>query len=292
MAPRRRKVANTASGAALLKALEAYTPPDARLFDDTVIGRLLPAPARVLLAAGPIRRWLARTIERSGRGLLGGMVCRTRQLDDVTRTAMGEGARAVVILGAGLDTRAYRLPELAHVPVFEMDVAEIVEKKRTALARARVSTANVRFVTIDFETDDVAERLGSSGWDRTSRTLFLWEGVTQYVARDAVVAILRFVSTAAPGSEVAFTYVPQDVIEGRSARVGAEMARRFVARGLWVTGFDPAILRSELAAFGLDLTLDVGAADYQARYLAPRRRSLEVFEIERVAVARARGGPP
>jgi methyltransferase (TIGR00027 family) len=289
MPKKKRQVVSTASGAAMMKAMEAYTPPHLRLFDDGVVARLLPAPARALVAIGATRRWILRAIERSDRGLFGGFVCRTRQLDDVTRRAVREGATFVVILGAGLDTRAYRLPELDRVRVFEADFPEVIAKKRAALARAGVASDNVGFVPVDFEIDDVADRLAARGWDRAARTLFLWEGVTQYVARDAVLAMLRLMASAAPESEVAFTYVPRDALEGDSARLGAEIARRFVARGLWVTGFDPATLASQLIGLGLDLVEDVGAVEYQARYLEPRGRILEVFEIERVAVARVPG---
>lgn len=107
--------------------------------------------------------------------------------------------------------------------------------------------------------------------------------MTQYVARPAVEATLRFIAGASSGSEVCFTYVPQEVIEGHSTRAGAETAGRFVAQRTWVTGFDPARLATELGALGLDLVEDVGAADYQARYLVPRGRALVVFEIERAA---------
>jgi methyltransferase (TIGR00027 family) len=284
----KRRITNTATGAAVMKALEAYTPDGQRLFDDPIILRLLPAPARTLIGLGPVRRWFARTIERSNPGLLGGFFCRTRQLDDVTRRALTNGATSVIILGSGFDTRAYRMPELSAVRTFEIDLPEVIEKKRAALSRAGVPADHVRFVAIDFETEDLLERLAASGWDRAARTLFLWEGVTQYVARQAVVATLRFIAGTSSGSEVCFTYVPQDVVEGHSVRAGAEAARRFVAQGTWVTGFDPATLATELRALGLELVEDVGAAEHQARYLAPCGRTLQVFEIERVAVARVR----
>lgn len=288
MSKSKRKVTRTATGAAVMKAIESYTMADQRLFDDPIVARLLPNPARALIAVGPIRRWFARTIERSSPGLLGGFVCRTRKFDDVTRRAVAEGATSVVILGSGFDTRAYRMRELAALRVFEVDLPEIITKKRAALSRAGVPDHLVRFVAIDFETENLSERLAASGWDRASRTLFLWEGVTQYVARDAVEATLRFIAGASSGSEVCFTYVPRDVIEGRSTRVGAEGARRFVSQGTWVTGFDPATLGMELGTVHLDLVEDVGAAEYQAGYLAPRGRTLTVFEIERVAVARVK----
>jgi methyltransferase (TIGR00027 family) len=284
----KRPVASTATRAAMMKAMEAHEPPDRRLFEDAVVARLLPAPARALVAIGPLRRWILRAIERRYRGLYGGFICRTRQIDDVTRRTVREGVTSLVILGSGFDTRAYRLPELTGVHTFEVDLPEVIEKKRAALARAGLSSDGVRFVALDFEIDDLSERLAACGWNRTSRTLFLWEGVTQYVARDAVLATLRFIAGAAHGSEVCFSYVPSDVIEGDSTRLGVEAATRFLARGIWVTGFEPTALASELAALGLDLVEDLGAAEYQTRYLAPRRRAMEVFEIERIAVARVR----
>ena len=209
MSKSKHRVTNTATGAAVMKAIEAYTPDAQRLFEDPIVACLLPAPARALIVVGPIRRWFARTVERSNPGLLGGFVCRTRQLDDVTRRAVGEGATSVVLLGSGFDTRAYRMPELAALCVFEVDLPEVIQKKRAALSRTGVSGDHVRFIAIDFETQGVSERLGAFGWDRASRTLFLWEGVTQYVAREAVEATLRFISGASSGNEVCFTYVPQ-----------------------------------------------------------------------------------
>lgn len=269
-----------------MKAMESYEPPERRLFDDALVVRLLPAPARVLLAIAPLRRWALRAIERKYRGLIGGLVCRTRQIDDVTRRAVRDGVSSVVILGSGFDTRAYRLPELKELRVFEVDLPEVIENKRAALARTGTLSEGVRFVALDFELDDVSERLAAAGWDCTSRTLFLWEGVTQYVAYDTVRRILRSVGCGPSGSEVCFSYVPSDVIEGRSMRLGVESARRFLDRGIWITGFDPARLAHALSSVGLELVEDIGAEEYKARFLIPRGRRVEVFEIERVAVAR------
>ena len=87
--------------------------------------------------------------------------------------------------------------------MFEVDQAEVARKKRAALARAGVPSDHVTFVPMRLRDQDVAERLAAAGWDRVSRTLFLWEGVTQYVAREGVLAVLRFTAKSAPGSEVA-----------------------------------------------------------------------------------------
>jgi O-methyltransferase involved in polyketide biosynthesis len=85
---------------------------------------------------------------------------------------------------------------------------------------------------------------------------------------------------------VVFTYALKEVIDGTSKVFGAEGGARAGRRFNWVFGFDPAQLPGDLHRLGLDLVEDVGATDYRARYLAPLQRSLEVFEIERIARAR------
>jgi O-methyltransferase involved in polyketide biosynthesis len=107
----------------------------------------------------------------------------------------------------------------------------------------------------------------------TSQRLFDDPILARLLPAPARALTLRFIAAASSGSEVCFTYVPQEVIEGHSTRAGAETARRFVAQRTWVTGFDPATLATELGALGLDLAEDLGAADYQARYLVPRGRA-------------------
>jgi O-methyltransferase involved in polyketide biosynthesis len=120
-------------------------------------------------------------------------------------------------------------------------------------------------------------------YDPMVRSFFVWEGVTNYLDERAVDATLRFVAGAAPGSALLFTYVDRALLEAPERFTGAASASRVVraAGEPWTFGLAPAELRGYLAARGLDLAWDLGAADYRARYFgsaaAARLRGYEWY---------------
>jgi len=112
--------------------------------------------------------------------------------------------RQAVILGAGLDSRARRLPPMRQVTVFEVDHPAMQAAKRRVVQRGAAERAgHVRFVPVVFGTDDPAGKLTESGFVPGEPTLVLWEGVTNYLAPEAVDATFRFLTAAVgPGSPV------------------------------------------------------------------------------------------
>jgi methyltransferase (TIGR00027 family) len=112
----------------------------------------------------------------------------------------------LVILGAGFDTRAFRLPRGTRVRAFEVDMPKTQAIKVEALAKAGVDSTRVTFVAADFEQDDWLRRLIDAGFDPDEPALFLWEGVTMYLDREAVETTLRKIASTARGSVVAFDY--------------------------------------------------------------------------------------
>jgi methyltransferase (TIGR00027 family) len=111
-----------------------------------------------------------------------------------------------VILGAGFDTRPYRLPEDTPVRSFEVDAPKTQAAKRELLEKAGTGTSKVTFVAADFETEDWLRKLVEAGFDPASPALFLWEGVIIYLDREAVEDTLRKVASCARGSVLAFDY--------------------------------------------------------------------------------------
>lgn len=165
----------------------------------------------------------------------------------------------LVILGAGWDTRAYRLPPQVHLRVFEVDARKTQALKRAALEQAGLDARRITFVTCDFLTEDWLDRLVQAGFAPDRPTFFLWEGVTMYLDRAAVERTLRRIAGTAPGSVVAFDYFTEDVITART------LYMRYVNAALKATGeplrfgvasTPPA--RAQLAAFvaGCGLRLD------------------------------------
>jgi len=120
-----------------------------------------------------------------------------------------------VILGAGFDTRAYRLPKEAQIQVFEVDGQKTQAVKRQLLEKSGIDDSRVRFVSADFEKEDWFSRLVQAGFDPGKPALFLWEGVIHYLDREAVESTLHQVASAAKGSVVAFDYFTTEPLKSQ-----------------------------------------------------------------------------
>lgn len=143
------------------------------------------------------------------------VVCRHRFMDDALGQALDHPAAdepplaQVVVLGAGYDSRAYRFADrLAGIKVFEVDHPATAARKRSILAKRQdVPTVDIEYVTIDFQTQQLDERLLSAGFQKGARTFFFWEGVSMYLRRDAVKATLQTLAElGGPGSDLTMDY--------------------------------------------------------------------------------------
>ena len=126
------------------------------------------------------------------------------------------GVSQFVILGAGFDTRAFRLPAGTQIQSFEVDTPRTLAIAQEVLRRAGVDPGGVSFVAADFEKEDWLDRLVEAGFDTTRPALFLWEGVTPYLDRAAIEGTLHKIAGTAPGSVVAFDYVTTELLESSS----------------------------------------------------------------------------
>jgi methyltransferase (TIGR00027 family) len=120
----------------------------------------------------------------------------------------------LVILGAGWDTRSYRMPKGIHC--FEVDTPKTQETKRQMLKKVGLDTTRITFVPADFMMEDWLEKLVNAGFEPDKPSFFLWEAVTMYLDREAVESTLRKIASTASGSVVAFDYFNADLIEARS----------------------------------------------------------------------------
>lgn len=278
----------SAYGAASMKATEAFAPATQRLFEDKIVMDFLPRPVRFLLRRSAIRAAFLSLLEASAPGIRGAMLCRTRRIDDAVRNAIHQGLPALVILGAGLDTRPYRFTEFADVKVVEIDLPSVQEFKKTCVLRKfGALPRHVRFVPSDLNTVQLDTTLESCGLNSSEPAIFLWEGVSQYLQAHAVDSVLRTIAKRPKGTVLVFTYVLQEVITGVYRSDRSEAFRKSASRQPepWHFGIDPRQLKAFLAARGLSLRHDFGAQEHQTDYLWPVGRKLEVSEIERVAIA-------
>ena len=143
------------------------------------------------------------------------------------------GIDQLVILGAGYDTRAFRIEALARgVKVFEVDHPATQERKM-ALTKMAVGAlpAHVAYVPFRFNSEDLVEKLNSTGYRKDARTVFIWEGVTYYISPRAVDHTLRFVvEGSGAGSSIVFDYFPPSVADGTCHLKEARTMRAFFAR--------------------------------------------------------------
>ena len=286
------RASSTAEYNALFRALESSRPQSRRLFDDPLARHFLASRLALVarLAGVPgIREFVPWFIDHRWPGVRSSVVARTRLIDDAISTALGEHTEQLVILGAGFDSRAYRLPELRRITVFEVDHPDTQALKRTMLERVLpVPPAHVRFVASDFNQRDLDATMAAAGYRESARTFILWEGVSNYLTEAAVDNILRWCSRASRGSLLLFTYVHRDVLERPGVFVGTDRLFASLDRvGEKLTfGLDPGELPRFLAERGLDLERDLGAADYRRLYFKDAADDMRGHEFYRVALAR------
>jgi methyltransferase (TIGR00027 family) len=146
--------------------------------------------------------------------------------------------------------------------------------------------ASVHLVTVDFERDDVMSALAANGFRDTGRTLFIWEGVTQYLTPAALHGTFEQLRAVTPGSRLIFTYVRQDFIDGTNLYDSRSMYRRFrQRRQVWKSGFVPEQVEEVLSGYGWRLLEQAGPSYYRDTYIRPTGRPLSASPIEWSAVA-------
>jgi methyltransferase (TIGR00027 family) len=209
------------------------------------------------------------------------MTIRTRFIDEALERAIKSGATQVVILGAGFDSHAYRCQDLlAGVKVFEVD-RPVTQELKKARVRDAIGTppANLTYVPVDFQHDNLLDVLTRHGYDRTQRTFFILEGVTMYLPEEAARDTLRFVGGHPAGSGIVFDFVYRAMID-MIARIDMatipEAQKPFVQRFLdltknepWIFGLPVGGEREFLREFGLEVRemFTVGGEESAKRYL-------------------------
>ena len=284
-------VSRTALGAVVCRLIEQYQPESNRLFVDPVAKEMVGGTIRLMMGLKFMRNFTAQQTDAVAPGIYGAQICRTRCIDDVVVAALAQGIQQVVILGAGYDTRPYRLAGIEKAKVFEVDLATVQNDKKAKLRKlfGRLPE-NVTFIPIDFDRQTLESVFTGSAFDFSKPAVFVWEGVTQYITEGAVRQTLEFVQKSAPGSVIVFTYVLKSIIEGTSNIPGAAHIMETVAKSSpWIFGLDPKTVADFLKPYGLDVVADVGNADYQTRYLKPLGRCLVVTEAERIVQATRSG---
>jgi methyltransferase (TIGR00027 family) len=246
--------------------------------------RVLEDPVAVpIIGAGALARLQADADQRDGlipRAMRAFMVARSRFAEDELVRAIGRGATQYVVLGAGLDTFAYRRPaSSARVRVFEVDHPSTQAWKRSQLAAASIAIpADVTFAPVDFERETLADGLAQAGFDRSRPAFFSWLGVTIYLTEEAIVSTLTFVASTPRGGGLVFDYaVPPSSVGVRSRLAFNALAGRVAAAGEpFRTHFDPVALHDRLTSLGFHSIADLGSDEMNARYFVDRADGLRL----------------
>lgn len=286
------RASRTAQHNALFRALESSQPRERRLVHDPLAAHFLSGALSLVERLGRVpglRGLLPWYIDRRWPGARPALVARTRLIDEAILAGLAGPTEQLVILGAGLDSRAHRLPGLEDRTVFEIDHPDTQAFKLAAVSRVFASPPeHVRYVASDFSHGDLAAAMAAAGYRESRRSFLLWEGVTGYLSAQAVDATLAWCARAAAGSRLLFTYLHRDILTRPEAFAGSKRLFASLAKvGEELRfGIDPAELAAFLAVRGFELESDVGAAEYRRRYYGDRARRMKGHEFYRVAQAR------
>jgi len=257
----------TAEHNALFRALEARRPVGDRVTEDLLAERLLSWRFRLVTAGARWRAWrdgVLRFIDHRWPGVRPTVLARTRLIDEMIIEIVPSTPQ-LVILGAGLDTRAWRLPGLDDVALFEVDHPATQRRKEVLLRRGGLDLRRVRFIPTDFNLGRLRGAMAETGFDPTLPTLFLWEGTTNYLSAEAVDETLRWCARSTPGSHLVFTYINADVLVDPSRYVGADRVFSTIRRANepMTFGLAPDAIAEYVAERGLQLVSDEGAAAFR-----------------------------
>jgi len=284
------KRATIGYGPMSLVAIEQLFPESARIINDDLAYRILPfgikAAIWLKLLLWPRDR-MVRWLEKRAPGVWGSIMCRKRYIYEKLAKAAEGQAEAVVNLGAGIDTRAYQLPALAKVPVFEVDMPGIIDAKRSRLRKVFEEVpAHVTLVPIDFDREDLRAVLESYGYDTDMKTFFILEAVTQYLTKAGIQTTFDFLANALAGSCLAFTYVRKDFIDGKVLYDHEYLYKRMVLKDkLFLFGMDPENVADFLGEYGWGMLEHLGYEELAERYVEPTGRELLSMPLERMVFA-------
>jgi methyltransferase (TIGR00027 family) len=243
------------------------------VFSDRIALPLLGAPAEAALRDDPFV-----LNDPMSRGLRGALVVRSRFVEDELFRCVKAGVHQYVVLGAGLDTFAYRNPYRAEdLRVFEVDHPSTQRWKQHRLVKAGVGVpASLTFVPVDFERDDLGGALRQSGFRADQPACISWMGVTMYLTADAVLRTLNTTAGFAPGSCLCFDYrVPATMLNPIERAINEVLEQQIAAVGEpWLSSFDPVQLQTQLLELGFSSAESATPEDLNVRYFARRKDGL------------------
>jgi methyltransferase (TIGR00027 family) len=263
------KFSRTAQRVAIRRAAHQLLD-EPKVLDDPLALRIIGSEAAAALRSDPKEH---HAFSRAFRAF---MAARSRFAEDELARAVADRVTQYVILGAGLDTFAYRNPH-PGLRVFEIDHPATQAWKREQLQSAGIAIPpSLTFVPVDFEHQTLANALARSGLNTNAPAFFSWLGVTPYLTREACMTTLHVIAKMPAGSGVVFDFAIDPALLNAGQRQALDALSARVARygEPFQLFFDPSKLQDELKTLGFQRTEFLQGAQINARYFKDRSDGL------------------
>lgn len=291
----------TAQGVAKQRLIESLAKPDKRIVYDPFAENFVLGASIIKLMGHKLSVWLTKKFTP---GFHEHLISRTRFIDDLIEKCAGDKVEQYVILGAGYDSRAYRLKLPSGVQIFEVDQPEVQEKKRSKLPDRFSNSENVTYVSIDFNHQSLKEQLLNAGFNQNKSTVFTLEGVSQYISKEALASTLKELAVLTQNSNATFfmSYVNRLLREEPKACFGkgyekpekkAALIQKLAAKSgePWISLYSDEEIEKLLFQNNFSLTDNKTLADLNSEYFTPIGRTIpenHIFKLEHFVVAKSK----
>ena len=292
----------TAQGVAKQRLIESLAKPNKRVIYDPYAKYFVLGASIIKLLGHKISVWLGDKIVP---GMHEHLICRTRFIDDLIEESTSAGIEQYVILGAGYDSRAYRLKLPPKLKIFEVDQPEVQGIKRLKLPKSISNRKNIIYVSIDFNNQSLKEQLLDAGFDKSKSTIYTLEGVSQYIPKEALSSTLKELGSlnVNSNSKIFISYVNKLLLEDSKACFGMgysrpEKAIKFITNGAkkvgepWISFYSAEEIQNLLSENGFIVIENQTLADLNSKYFAPVGRLIPedfIFKLEHFVVANSKG---
>jgi methyltransferase (TIGR00027 family) len=278
------KASDTAALTAMLRAAHQLVDDEPKIVSDQIAVKLVDDATRKFIVARPTELHSpGLSIPRAA------VLLRSRYAEDLLAQAVVQGADQYVILGAGLDTFAFRQPAFAwRIQIYEVDRPATQSWKRERLAVAGIAVPdNLHWTPIDFEKLTLAAALGEAGFDDSRSAFFSWLGVTQYLTLPAIDATLKVVAALPSPSTIVLSFMVPDVdLPSEEAAAARAVAENAAGTGEpWITRMSSHELTSRLTRLGFREVVHLSPEDANSRYFAGRRDGLRAPHVAQLMTA-------
>ena len=288
----------TAQGVAKQRLIETIAGPEKSVINDPYADKFVIGSGVIKLMGHRLNVWLSSKL---APGFHEHLISRTRFIDDLIEKSAKEGIEQYVILGAGYDSRANRLNLTPSLKIFEVDQPEVSDIKLSKLPKDLPNLENITYVNVDFSYQSLSEQLLTAGFDQTKSTIITLEGVSQYIAKEAVSSTIRELSLVTKDARSIFfmSYVDELLNKDPSACFGkgypnpskkANLIQTLSAKvgEPWISFYRDEEIESILAENGYSMKENVTLEDLNSLYFSPVGRALpenQIFKLEHFIVA-------